>query len=819
MAQTPQPRPHQPCWTGLLPWQGLFCAWVLGLLAWQWPLPAGLALLIFVWSWLLSSKSDTQYCLPRRWLIFAITAFALGVATIHFTHPQPDPGQADALAIDHRRAVRITGMVQDVMPKPSQHLQIVIRDVYLELDAAAPSPLGGALLLNWKEPPIFPRPGQKVSANMKIRPIQGMANPGMSRTEDYWARQGVYFRTFSQKDKGGIRLDGAGLRTWALRERLRQGLLENTPAGQGQAMLLALLMGDRFLLRQDTMDLVQRASLAHSLALSGLHLGFVVTLGWLAAHLAGLIAPRTYLFLPRPKLAVALSVPLVLGYLWLGQAVPSLLRAALMFASWSLLLLLGRQRVLLDGLFLALVVILALSPLAVFDLRLQLSAVAVAGLALVWPLARDALGQRPWWQKPLAAGLGILTVSLAATLALLPLLAWFFGRISPHLYLNVLWLPLLGMVVFPLGLGGLLLLMLPGADILAGPLLGLACHVLEAMLGGLSFLDKSGLLAVSIPARPLWPQFIGYWMLLVAAAAWWKNPQGLRPGIMCIALLLLLAPVLATLAQEQRQEVTLRVLDVGQGQAVLLETRGGKRWLIDGGGFWTWDFDIGRAVVSPVLTHGRPPRLTGIVLSHGSSDHYRGLFFPLRHFRIGAFLSQGRGPLGADGEELDKILRTQGMAQSVLRKGDVVSLDRDLVLEVLHPDEHWIGAANDNNTSLVLRLVWRGQPLALIPGDVELPAIAALLQNTQDLSAEVLIIPHHGSRTSVSATLYNRVGPSLALVSTGYLHRFNHPHPETVQALKARGIPLLNTAKHGAITVRWKSPSAPPEVHTERIPP
>lgn len=818
MAQTPQPRPRQPCWIGLLPWQGLFCAWVLGLLGWQWPLPATLALLIFAWSWLWPWKNDTQNYQPRRWLIFIITAFALGVATIHFTHPQPDPGPADTLEIDHRRPVQMTGLIREVLPKPGGRLQIIIHDVYLGPNSAAPRPLGGALLWNWQDPPVYPQPGQTVSVNLNIRPIQGMANPGMNRTEDYWARQGVYFRAYSQKDKGNVRLEGKDSRTWALRERLRKGLLENTPEGQGQAMLLALLMGDRFLLRQDTMDLVQRASLSHSLALSGLHLGFVVSLGWLAAHLLGLIAPRIYLFLPRPKLAVILSFPLVLSYLWLGQAVPSLLRAALMFASWGLLLLLGRQRVLLDGLFLALVVILALSPLAVFDLRLQLSAMAVAGLALAWPLGRSALalGQRPWWQKPLTVGLGILAVSFVATLSLLPLQAWFFGQISPHLYLNVLWLPLLGMVVFPLGLGGLLLLMLPGGELLAGVPLGQACHVLEAMLGGLSFLEKSGLLAVSIPARPLWPQFIGYWMLLVAAAVWWKNPQGLRPGIICMALLLLLAPILVNLAQEQRQQVSLRLLDVGQGQALLVEAPGGKRWLVDGGGFWSRDYDIGRAVVSPALTHGRPPRLSGIVLSHADFDHYLGLYYPLGHFQIGGYSSQGREPAGSDGEILRSTLNARGIAQSVWAKGDTINLDRNLVLEVLHPDEHWIGAAKNNNASLVLRLLWHGQPLALIPGDIELPAIAALLQNTRDLSAEVLILPHHGSRTSFSATLYDRVGPRLALVSTGYMNRFNHPHPEIVQALKARKIPLLNTAEHGAITVRWKSPSASFEVRTER---
>ncbi|HDQ41575.1 MAG TPA: DNA internalization-related competence protein ComEC/Rec2 [Desulfonatronum sp.] len=820
MSQTPQPRPLQAGWPGLLPWQGVFCAWVLGLLTWQWPLPAILALAVFLWTWPGSGLTARGKRGNRRLLFMAVPAFVLGLAVMHLIHPGtgPDPDHVEFLEKEHRREARITGTVDQVLPRPGQRLQILLADVVLTGEGRESLNLEGRLLWNWQDPPVRPRTGQQVHAALRVRPIRGMANPGMSRTEDYWARQRVYYRTFSQGEQANVRLEQGQAKARDLRQTLREKVLENTAPGQGQAMLLALLMGDRFLLQQETMDLIQRASLAHSLALSGLHLGFVVALGWLAAQGIGLLAPGIYLRLPRPKLAVVVSIPLVLAYLWLGQAVPSLQRAALMFASWGLLLLLGRQRVLLDGLFLALAIILALSPLTVFDLRLQLSALAVAGIALAWPLGREALAWigRPWWQKPVAAGLGILAVSCIATLALLPLQAWVFGRVSPHLYLNVLWLPLLGMVVFPLGLGGLVLLLIPYGQPVAAALLGLACRVLEAMLGGLSLIDHAGLLAVFIPARPLWPQFIGFWMLLMAAAAWWKNPKSLRPGIMAAALALLTAPPLVGLALEQRPGVSLHLLDVSQGQAALVETRAGQRWLLDGGGFWTRDFDIGRIIVGLVLTHGRPPRLSGTLLSHADFDHYRGLLYPLRHFTVDAFLSQGRGPADQDGEELEAILRTRNIPRAVLRKGDVIPLDRDLLLEVLHPDDHWINADKDNDASLVLRLVWRGRPLALLPGDVELPSIAALLQSGQDLAADVLVIPHHGSRTSFSPSLYDRVDPGLALVSTGYLNRFNHPHPEIVWALAERDIPLLNTAEHGAITVRWKSPDAGPKASTER---
>lgn len=835
----------QPLWPGLLAWQHLLCAWIVGMLTWEWPLPGATALVLYLaamtGSWGRASplphpagthvgpKSlyvDWRIHLARALCIWTplLLAFALGVATTHHLHPGAPP--AGHFELNHRTPTTITARVAEIRPQPGGHLQIILSDVLVhpaeKTGAADPFPLGGKLLWNWQSPPHVPSPGQKVRVALRIRPIQGMANPGMNRSEDYWARQGVFHRAYSREANTKPDFSNGGSPAWEYRRQFKEKLLQSTPSGQGQAMLLALLMGDRSLLTTHTMDLIQRASLAHSLALSGMHLGFVVGLGWFGAALLGWVRPQTYLRLPRPKLAVLLSVPLVLGYLWLGQAVPSLLRAALMFGSWGLLLLLNRQRVLLDGLFLALLVILVLSPSAVFDLRLQLSALAVAGLALVWPLGREALRftQRPWWQRPLVAALGILAVSFVATMALLPLQAWYFGRISPHLYLNMLWLPLLGLVVFPLGLTGLLALLSPWTIELAQPLLGLACLVLEFMLGGLTALDQTGWLAVTIPLRPLWPQILGYWMLLLAAAAWWRSPHDVRVPAVVLAVTLLILPGLSTILYDQRSQVTLRLLDVSQGQAVLLGLPGGSRWLIDGGGFWSWDYDVGRNIITPTLTHGRPPRLAGIALSHAHFDHYRGLFYPLGHFQVLEFASQGQGPAEPDGRILEETLNRRTVPKAIWVKGDLIDLGKGVVLEVLHPDSNWQRVDNQNDASLVLRLVWNGRPLVLLPGDIEHPAIHALLQSfapdPDALRAEVLIIPHHGSRTSHSPELYARVQPKIALVSTGFLNRFNHPHQEIELSLENLGVPLLNTAKHGAVTIRWNSPNAPPVILSER---
>jgi competence protein ComEC len=576
-------------------------------------------------------------------------------------------------------------------------------------------------------------------------------------------------------------------------------------SGRGGKLLLALLMGDRSLLSFDLLDLVRRASLAHSLALSGLHLGFMVSLGWMLAWLSGRIKPHMYARLPRQRLAIFLAVPLVALYLWLGQWRLSLLRAALMFFFWGLLLLRGRNKVLLDGLFFAVTVLVLTSPLAVFDLGLQFSVVAVAGIILLWPLLANPvqrLSRGGFWPTVAAAPFLVLLVSVVANAALLPLMAHSFGILSPHLYLNVLWLPALGWAVLPLGLLGLGLCALPGGEAAGGPMLFAAAQILELLVHVLEGLDARGLMPVLLTLRPLWPQMLGYWLLLGLAAAWWRRPDRVSWTLVGLALALLVAPSFMREAHVARNRVGMQVMDVGQGQAVCLSLPGGRRILVDGGGSWNREFDIGRFVLTPALTRNRPPALDRVVLSHPDFDHMRGLYYILDRFSVQEFVFNGVWPSGWDGRRLRQSLRDGGVPSDVLKSGDRLNLGGGLALEVLHSGE---GRVWDkvNNSSLALRLTYRGRGLALIPGDLEVEGLRSLLRKGAELNAQVLVVPHHGSRTSFCPALYREVDPRVAVVSCKSLSYFGFPHEEVVDELNRRGVPVLTTAREGQIRVDW----------------
>ncbi len=575
-----------------------------------------------------------------------------------------------------------------------------------------------------------------------------------------------------------------------------------TPGG---AMLLALLTGDRSLLRGADMDLVRRASLAHALALSGMHVGYVAAFGWLLARLIGRLRPAIYLRLPRHKLTVLLAAPLVLGYVWVGDFSPTLVRATLMFGCFGLLVILDKRRVVLDGLFLALAAILAVSPLAALNLGLELSALAVAGLAVFWPMGRAIFDRLPIPERLRPAALwvfGIFWTSLSAEAAILPLLALEFGEISPHVYLNAVWLPVLGLVVMPLGLAGLLTsLVSPSA---AACLYVPAAHACDALLGMLSWQDGLGLLGTITVLRPLWPEMVGYFTLLTGLALWWRAPgpeRASRRAVLVLGLALLVVPAASRGLLDLSDRTSLTMLDVGQGQALVAEVPGGRRILVDGGGGTAGAFDMGRSVTGPALTYGRPPELAGMILTHGHADHAQGLVWPLARFEVGFFGESASPDAGEPDPALRAALAASGLSPRPLAAGEVLDFGNGVSLEVLHPPAGYTGKAND--ASVVLRLVRNGRGLALLCGDIEKKAIRTLLASGRDLTAEVLVLPHHGSASSLSRTLYKAVRPRAAFVSCGEFNRFNYPSDKILAELSRLGCPVYVTAALGAITAAW----------------
>jgi competence protein ComEC len=255
-------------------------------------------------------------------------------------------------------------------------------------------------------------------------------------------------------------------------------------------------------------------------------------------------------------------------------------------------------------------------------------------------------------------------------------------------------------------------------------------------------------------------------------------------------------------------------LDVGQGDAALVTFPDGRTMLVDGGGRMRFrrsgedeaePFEpdirrIGESVVSEFLWHRGYSHVDYLLATHADTDHIQGLADVARSFSVaGAFV--GQIPSGdLDLEELRHGLHRQNVGITVVSAGDMLNFD-DVVVEILHPLESDAQAiSSDNDSSVVIRIVY-GNRSILLTGDIESNAEASLTAAGFDLKADVIKVPHHGSRTSSTAPLVNAVRPAIAVIPVGRRSPFGHPHSEVIQRWRAAGADVRTTGEKGTITI------------------
>jgi len=566
-------------------------------------------------------------------------------------------------------------------------------------------------------------------------------------------------------------------------ERLRNWIGTETRAlfGSRAGTVDALLLNRRGGMEPELRDRYTRAGLVHILSISGFHVGVIVA--W-AVMLAGLLTPRRHL-------AAALGVGVALGYVCLIGWPPPAARAALLAvlvaqARW-------RQRELLPLPLLAVTgqVVLLLDPWAALDAGAWLSVAALGGALVVTRWSDRRIGKGWGWR--------MLAASLGATFATAPITAALFGTVSlAGLALNFVAVPLAAVVVPGLILALVATALLPAAApplaAGAGALLGLLDQV--AWWGG----AWSG----AVTYQPIAPASALPWLGLLAVG-WWCISDGARGAIaLRRGLLAVTIGIWGLAGLEQARSIraggaglTLHFLDVGQGDAAVLRTPGG-RWVLIDAGPRTERSDAGRRVVAPFLARARAPGIAVAVISHAHADHLGGLPAVLERFPVGQVLEPAE--LHADAlylEGLDQVAAS-GVPWQGARDGIGCELD-SVRFTVLHPDTAWQEWQLDLNEDSAVLLVEYGGFRAIFPGDAGLIAEARLAGRVGPVS--VLKVGHHGSRSATGERWLEELQPAVALISSGAGNRYGHPHAEVVERLGRHGTAVWRTDQQGSITV------------------
>jgi competence protein ComEC len=269
-----------------------------------------------------------------------------------------------------------------------------------------------------------------------------------------------------------------------------------------------------------------------------------------------------------------------------------------------------------------------------------------------------------------------------------------------------------------------------------------------------------------------------------------------------VFLLLVLAGDMAYWTYRTQFNPSLKVtyLDVGQGNAALIEFPGSKRMLIDGGGFPGSDFDIGEMVVAPFLLRSKILRIDTLVMTHPEADHMNGFLFIAEHFGPGEFWYNGEKADFPSFRELMALLEAKGIRKRTsaeLKEGREIS---GAHVEILHPTEGSLSRKSNDN-SLVMR-VSSGGTAFLFPGDLEAAGEQMLISRSGfRLKSDVLLAPHHGSRSSSSKPFLEAVNPKACVISSGQGNPFGFPSHEILGRLKAQGCRILRVDELGAIEV------------------
>ncbi|MDQ7011392.1 MAG: DNA internalization-related competence protein ComEC/Rec2 [Mariprofundaceae bacterium] len=596
-----------------------------------------------------------------------------------------------------------------------------------------------------------------------------------------------------------------------LRQRIRQAL-ENLP-DEEQGIILAILLADRSRIPVAIEEAFTASGAAHLLAISGLHVGMVA--GWMFVLCWWLLTRREAWIVNMPVRSFCLLAGLVAAVCYAtlaGWPLPAR-RAVLMLAAAALAWWLRARVSPLNSMCAALILILCVDPQAVTSISLWLSFLAVAAL-LLW--AGDISGRRHLALWHVGRWLvALLSVSAIATLATLPVIADVFGRLPVYsLPANIMLVSLYGLLMLPLALMG---------EIAAiGGLHGVAEALMLYSGTVVSWGNRLLLWFYQQPLGKLWMADVPLWTALLYALGMmaagillWKGRR--LVAAICMAGVLALYVALA-MSGTGRNEARWVVWDVGQGAASSLLLPDDGVMVVDVPGRRGSRFNGGTMVAAGLRALGET-HVDVLVLSHAQSDHMGGAMRLLdRVSHIGELwlADVPRNRSEARIRELAQRIEKQGGHVRWLARGEQLQFG-DAVVRVLWPPAGY-APASDNNDSLVLSLTLANGFRILMPGDIEAEAERRLLR--AGLGAHhAMLVPHHGSHTSSTPALLQRVKPAVAIAQTGYGNRYGFPRPEIIARYRKVGARVWNTAD-GAVEVRWPEPAnaaaARPEVRQYR---
>lgn len=553
-------------------------------------------------------------------------------------------------------------------------------------------------------------------------------------------------------------------------------------------LCLGMLIGDTSSINENLQEDFRDSNLSHILAVSGANVSYI-------------IVSVTYIFNKmcfRKKLSKIISIFLLFLFMLLTGCTSSVNRACIMAILMLIADLLYRKSDVYNNLAISALILLIINPYSILDIGFQLSYMGTIGIVFLHDKINNFIKTN---NKILKYFLEMFYVTTCANVAIIPIMMFHFNSISLTFYFsNILAGPILGIIVV---IGFIMFFI----SLIFIPLATPIAFILNIML---KFIIKIAEITASIPFSKILittPSifFIAIWYIIIFLIVYRKKVKEVylknKRKINVIVSITLVVLIILNLVININRPLKIYFIDVGQGDSCLIVTPSNKRILIDGGGSEFGSFDVGEKILTPYLLDRKIKKLDYIIISHFDSDHVGGILNVIQNIKVDKIIICKQWKNSENYKKFLNIIKEKKIEVYVVKDKNKIEIEQDTFFYILHPTGDLISDNILNNNSIVMKFCYKNFSM-LFTGDIEEIAENELIkryENSNILRSTVLKVGHHGSKTSSTGSLLNKVKPKIALIGVGSKNTFGHPNNGVLDRLKKLKCKIYRTDLNGEI--------------------
>ena len=663
--------------------------------------------------------------------------------------------------------------------------------------------------------------GDKIFITGEFQEPQGMRNEGGFNYKEYLKSLNIYGSVKAknikviEQNKGNIFMNF----TYKISDEIKENI-EEFMGEKYSGLLIGLLLGDSSKIDENMEENFKITSLTHILAVSGAQVSYIIV--------------AMYSLLKRKigiqKTRVVIIASLIF-YTALTGFSPSIVRAGIMGIILMISGLVFRKNDIINSIAISLFFMLVYNPFLLENVGLQLSYLGTIGIigfnkTIILILKNIQIRNRKWKYKInrklillISKIKEILAVTMSASLAVVPVMIYHFNLFGTYFLITNL---LASIIIGPITLLGTLLVIISFISINIAKILSYILKFLIDILLFISSFSKLPISKIYIPTPKISFIIIIYLSLIISLFIY-KVFHERNPNTTILRVRNLLALVKYKFKQNRDdvikkiiiisiiislcmifipRDLQINFVDVGQGDSTFIITPKNKTILIDGGGSNTGSFDVGENTLLPYILDKGYNKIDLMIISHFDSDHVGGLLTILEEIKVEKVLIAKQEEQSENYKRFLNIVKEKNIPVIIGKEGDKINIEKDLYLDILFPESEQIEENMINNNSLVFNMHYNNFSM-LFTGDIEEIAEKRIIEitNKSRLKADIIKIPHHGSKTSSTRELLERVLPKIALIGVGKDNLFGHPSSETIDKLNELKIKTYRTDINGEIMI------------------